>query len=254
MNDTVKILLLTGAGVAFILIFIGGGFLLGKFTSINFQPQLVRDVQWQRFREWGCNHYSPVFKGMRPGGMMGYGFQEDLYGGDILSLEETELIVQEWLGNLDDKYLEIAEMMIFDNHAYVMIQEKSTGIGAMEILVDPVTLSVYPEHGANMMWNLKYSPMGSNHSWAWADPTKTTQDDIDNMPISPEEAVSAAQRYLDKYSPGTEADNHAIPFYGYYTLHILEDDQVIGMLSVNGYSAEVLFHSWHGKLLETSEH
>ena len=49
--------------------------------------------------------------------------------------------------------------MIFDNNAYARITEKSTGIGAMELLVDPASLVVFPEYGPNMMWNLKYGMM-----------------------------------------------------------------------------------------------
>jgi hypothetical protein len=73
------------------------------------------------------------------------------------------------------------------------------------------------------------------------------------MPVTPEQAVSAAQRYLDETLPGTQVDEHADPFYGYYTLHILRDGQVIGMLSVNGFNASVFPHTWHGKFIEMSE-
>jgi hypothetical protein len=52
--------------------------------------------------------------------------------------------------------------MIFDNNGYVVVKEASTGIGAFELLVDPTSQIAYPEHGPNMMWNLKYS--GLNHN------------------------------------------------------------------------------------------
>lgn len=254
MNNTVKILLLAGAGVALSLILIGGGYLMGRSTNIYFQQPLAWVMRWQQTGAWCSSQSSSAYRGMRPGWMGGYGFEEDPVSGDILTIAETEPIVQKWLGDLDSGDLEIEEVMIFDNHAYVVIREMSTGIGAMEILVDPDTRSVYPEQGANMMWNLKYSPMGMNHGWTWTDSTRISQQEIEDMPVSPEEAVAAAQRYLDQYSPGKEADDHVKIFYGYYTLHVLEDDHMIGMLSVNGYSAEVLFHSWHGELLEISEH
>jgi hypothetical protein len=73
------------------------------------------------------------------------------------------------------------------------------------------------------------------------------------MTVSPEQAVEAAQRYLDQYLPGAEADDHADPFYGYYTIHILDDGEVVGMLSVNGYSSQVFPHTWHGDFIEMSE-
>ena len=37
------------------------------------------------------------------------------------------------------------------------------------------------------------------------------------MDINPEQAIASAQDYLDSNLPGTEVENHADPFYGYYT-------------------------------------
>jgi len=42
-------------------------------------------------------------------------------------------------------------------------------------------------------------------------------------------------------------------FYGYYTLHVLNDRQIYGMLSVNGYTGQVWYHSWHGPFLGMKE-
>ena len=38
-------------------------------------------------------------------------------------------------------------------------------------------------------------------------------------------------------------------FYGYYTLHVLTNGQIYGMLSVNGYTGQVWYHSWRGQFL-----
>ncbi len=65
--------------------------------------------------------------------------------------------------------------------------------------------------------------------------------------------MAAAQDYLDVYLPGTQADEHVDPFYGYYTLHILRDGEVVGMLSVNGFTGQVFPHTWHGEFLEMTE-
>jgi hypothetical protein len=71
------------------------------------------------------------------------------------------------------------------------------------------------------------------------------------LPVSPEEAVEIAQAYLDAYIGNSlEADEHADPFYGYYTLHINRDGDAIGMLNVNGYTRQVFLHTWHGDLLD----
>ena len=97
-----------------------------------------------------------------------------------------------------------------------------------------------------MMWNTKYGHMGGWRSSGTQQPTA-------DMPVSAEQAQENAQRYLDSYLPGTTADEHADTFYGYYTLHVLEDDQVIGMLSVNGFTGQVWYHNWHGEFIQMTE-
>ena len=72
-----------------------------------------------------------------------------------LTVDQVKQAVEKYLAPLNNADLELKEIMIFDNNAYARITEKSTGIGAMELLVDPTSLSVFPEYGPNMMWNLK---------------------------------------------------------------------------------------------------
>jgi hypothetical protein len=206
-------------------------------------------------------------------GMMGGFTNSSLLGIEPISLSDAEAAIQNYLDIIQDDNLEIGEIMIFDNHAYVRIVEVDTGIGAIEVLVDPVTLAVSPEPGPNMMWNLKYSPMSgfgefgmmgmmsmmgtfdSRSSESMDDMMDglTSREISSDLPLSPEGAVEVAQRYLDVYVSGGEADEHTDPFYGYYTIHILKDDDTVGMLSVNGYTRQVLLHTWHGDLLEMSE-
>jgi hypothetical protein len=50
-----------------------------------------------------------------------------------------------------------------------------------------------------------------------------------------------------------DADEHAGAFYGYHTLHTVKDGEIVGMLSVNGYTGQVFPHTWHGELLRISE-
>jgi hypothetical protein len=206
---------------------------------------------------------SPYDYGMMGGGMMtgmmGSSTNSGLLDVEPLSVEEAQFAIEDYLITLGNEDLELYEVMIFDNHAYGEIVEKSSGIGAMEVLVDPVTKAVYPEHGPNIMWNLKYSPMGTGGygmmgrgmmgGFGW-------QGNIDpnaEMTVSEDEAVEAAQEYLDDYLPGTAVDEHADPFYGYYTLHVTRDGEIVGMLSVNGFSSEVFLHTWHGDFIEMAE-
>jgi hypothetical protein len=159
--------------------------------------------------------------------------------------------------------LEIGEIMIFENHAYAQLLEKDTGIGALEVLVDPVTLAVNPEPGPGMMWNLKYGPMGPNpvpgmmgtmgNGRMHGTVEESPQDISPEMAVSPEQAIESAQRYLDQYLPGAGVGDHVTPFYGYYTLHIERGGETVGMLSVHGSSRQVFVHTWHGQLLSAAE-
>ncbi|MFQ5710983.1 MAG: hypothetical protein ACE5GD_04290, partial [Candidatus Geothermarchaeales archaeon] len=72
------------------------------------------------------------------------------------------------------------------------------------------------------------------------------------MPIGEDGSIDYAQRYLDKFMPGaTAVEPHR--FYGYYTLHVDRDGNIIGMLSVNGYNGDVWYHSWHGEFIQIME-
>jgi hypothetical protein len=73
------------------------------------------------------------------------------------------------------------------------------------------------------------------------------------MPVTAEQAIQNAQKYLDANISGATAATDPIQFYGYYTLDFEQNGKVAGMLSVNGYSGQVFFHTWHGTFVEESE-
>lgn len=218
----------------------------------------------------GCPDFGPGMMGgqgygmMGSGGMMGAGMMwnsnSPFYTVQPLTIAEATEVVNAYLANLNNNNLKLQEVTIFDNQAYAEIREIDTGIGAMELLVDPTTKTVYPEMGPNMMWNLKYGMMAGNGTYGMMGMMRgffgaPNQADVANeMTVTPDQAIAAAQAYLDANfaSASLQVANEAEPFYGYYTLHVVRDGQVAGMLSVNGYSQQVFPHTWHGKLLEMS--
>ena len=216
-----------------------------------------------------------------PGGMMGgnggmmnmmgsYGYNNaDL---TPLTMEQATSAAEKYLKNLENDDLQIAEVMIFDNNAYIVVKEKSTGMGAFELLADSLSQTAYPEHGPNMMWNVKYgglnheNMMGTNNGmmggmmggnagmmggFGWD--TSIPADASAELTVSPEQAIEYAQSYLDANVSGAVAATDAIKFYGYYTLDFEKDGKVAGMLSVNGYSGQIFLHTWHGTFIEESE-
>jgi hypothetical protein len=49
---------------------------------------------------------------------------------------------------------------------------------------------------------------------------------------------------------GQTVESKPDTFYGYYTFEVLnKDGRTAGMLSTNGYSGRVSYHTWHGKFV-----
>jgi hypothetical protein len=72
------------------------------------------------------------------------------------------------------------------------------------------------------------------------------------MKVTPDQVKSIAQGYLDGSYHGTVAEE-VNQFYGYYTVHVTKGRTLFGMLSVNGYSGVVWYHSWHGAFIQSRE-
>ncbi len=201
--------------------------------------------------------------GMGPGMMRGYGWNNgNAANVKALTVDQAKQAAEKTLLSLNLTGLEIGEVMIFDNNAYVMVEETSTGIGAFELLVDPVSQVAYPEFGPNMMWNLKYGGMmhtgkgimGTGAGLGiWNTQNATPADVSADMPVTQEQAIKDAQAFLDKNVAGAAAATDPVKFYGYYTLDFTKDGKVAGMLSVNGYNGQVFLHTWHGAFVEESQ-
>ncbi len=169
------------------------------------------------------------------GGMMGY------YSGvpAPLSHDDAKAIADRYLASMNNPDLRIDELEEYSHNFYVSLIEKSTGRGAIEIIIDRYSGSSQPEP-QSMMWSGKYGMMG--------------QSQTAEMVVTPEQALRIAQDFLDIAYPGTEADE-IVPYYGYYTIMTTLEGEHFGMLSINGYSGDVWYHTWHGMFIsEVGEH
>ncbi|MHB8648146.1 MAG: hypothetical protein ACYDAR_20385, partial [Thermomicrobiales bacterium] len=72
------------------------------------------------------------------------------------------------------------------------------------------------------------------------------------MTVTPDQAKQNAAQWLAQNQPGATTETPDT-FYGYYTLHIMKDGTVTGMLSVNGYTGQVWYHNWHGDFIQMKE-
>lgn len=175
-----------------------------------------------------------------------------------LTIDQAKQAVDAYLAQYNNPDLVLKEIMIFQRNAYARVIEQSTGIGAMELLVDPNSLQVMPEYGADMMWNLKYGMMAGgrggmmNPGYSLSGTPQALTSPF-SMPVTADQAVKLAQQYLDAAQPGTTADPNPDEFYGYYTVDILKNDAPVGMLSVNGYTGQIIYHDWHGAFITQQE-
>lgn len=169
--------------------------------------------------------------------------------GTPISMDQAIEAAQRYLAAYGNPDLVLTEVMEFTNHFYAEVKEKSTGIHAFELLINRYNGTVHPEPGPNMMWNTKYGHMGGMMGmmgswWSWPG---------GKMTVTPEQARTNAQKWLDSHLPGRTAADEVDTFYGYYTIHVLQDDQVVGMLSVNGYTGQVWYHTWHSNFVGMRE-
>lgn len=263
MNTTSRIWKLIALGLALALILV---------VALGIGGWVVTRAYAQR--PWGG--YGMMGPGMMGG--WGYGSSQGYQGCPMMgpwsgtypegtktqTIDEAKTAVERSLKTWNNADLAVDEVMEFSNNFYAIVQEKSTGVGAFEVLVDKVIGAVYPEPGPNMMWNLKYGMMGGYGmmgpgmmgGWGYGGAGGTTEPTLSaDMPVDKAQAIELAQKYLDATRPGITADEEEVyPFYGYYTLHVLKDGQVTGMLSVNGYTGQVWYHTWHGAFMGTTEH
>jgi hypothetical protein len=196
-------------------------------------------------------------------GMMG---KRPLTGSGQISLDEAVAQFQNYVTATGNKDLALMEVMEFENNFYAIVYEKSTGIGAFELLIDKTGGNgfgmggmmgrqgiVHPEPGPNMMWNTKYEMMGmggmmgSRRGIISVNPSASA-----SMRITAEQAKADAAAYVNQYISGATLED-PMQFYGYYTIHILKDGKVYGMLSVNGYTGGVWYHSWHGYFIQEKD-
>ncbi len=166
-------------------------------------------------------------------------------------------LFENYLTRLGNPNLALHEVEEYTNNFYASYYEKDTGIFAFQMLIwkpgSPWTGGmmgngfmsgiVMPEVGPDMMWNTKYGVMGGMMGIYRQTPTSS-------MTVTREQAKAIAQQYLASSFSGTMAGD-VDTFYGYYNVDVLSNGNPLGMLSVNGYSGQVWYHSWHGSYVQT---
>jgi hypothetical protein len=170
--------------------------------------------------------WSPV------GGMMGPAVRGDAPVRNLAAADRAAArFAQSW-------GLTVGEVMQFDNGFYAELVDPA-GNRATEVLIDWATGTVGLEWGPAMMWNTAY---GMHPGPAGRQP-----------PVGLDQARRLADAWLSANRPGEHADEPEA-FPGYYTLHTLRGDRIVGMLSVHATTGAVWYHTWHGRFIAMREH
>jgi hypothetical protein len=168
-------------------------------------------------------------------------------GTNPISITTAQTDAQNYIATLNNPDLTIKQVEEYSNNFYVQVNEKSTGNGAFELIVDKYTGAVFPEMGPNMMWNIKYATQSGGMMSGYSNSNTVTP--TTTMPVNTTQATANAQQYLNANYPGTTTGD-ATTFYGYYTTEVLNNGNIYGMISVNGYTGQVWYHVWHGSFIQ----
>ncbi len=231
------------AGVLIAILAIGttGMVMAGGFNSLTGRGGHESGGMMQGSRQNGF-----AYPGAMPGGTMQGGPSGMMNGGSgatatdqPVTIDQAQQAVQTYLDRYGNAGLVVDEMMEFQQNFYAIVKEKETGTKAFEVLIDRNSGTVFPEYGPNMMWNTKYGMMRAQYN-------------PQPMTVTPDQATQGAARWLAQNQSGATTETPDT-FYGYYTLHIMKDGKVTGMLSVNGYIGQVWYHNWHGDFIQMKE-
>ena len=181
-----------------------------------------------------------------------------------ISIDQAATAAQTYLTRMGYPNLGIKMMQEYSNTYYAQVVEQSNGTGAFELAVNKSTGAVTPMQGPTLVWNTKYgttgtgmmgyltttSPSGSGMMggsggmMTWLRGTPTT-----NMAVTMEQARTYAQQYLDANYTGTTV-GQITTFYGYYTMQVMKNGQVFGMMGVYGNTGQVMYYSWCGSFMQ----
>ena len=222
----------------------------------------IAQVWWNRTTAPGAGTVAPYGPGMM-------GIYPWSAAAKPVDIDEAAAQVQQYLASAGYKNLVVSHVEEFSNNTYVVVKEKDTGKGAFELLVTSYGITQEPQ---SMMWNAKYGhmagwgvsgtaagfgcPMGGFGRGYYgpgalrSGSTPGTQPGTQPAPatLTLAEAQTAAQQYLDQAFPGAKL-SEGTEFYGYYTFDFDREGQGAGMLSVNAYTGQVWYHSWHGQFI-----
>ena len=200
----------------------------------------------------GSNNSGDMGNGM--GGLMMVSGGTPYHSNGIpVQMNDAINIATQYLNNQGTAGLALDEVEEWDYNFYVVVKEVSPSLHkAYQLIIDKWSGTVMPEPGPNMMWNLKYGKMMNGMS---GHPRRSGNFD---MTVSSDQAVAAANQFLQqRFEPEHSymVDGQPDKYYGYYTCDVKDTLTGLkaGMLSVNGRTGQVWYHTWHGNFVRVQE-
>ena len=185
---------------------------------------------------------SPGLTGMVSGGT-GYVYT-DMASTEVAT-EEIIAAVQRYLDKQDEPDLVLARMRKFQWAYLVEVIERSSGRYAFSMMVSKATAQISPEAGPNLFWNTKYgsaiAEIGGGYGMLGR---MLPEGNVGEMPLSEAEARSIAQGAVKTLDDGLELNDEISVFYGFYEFYVVQEEDVVGELDVNGYSGQVWYKDW----------
>ncbi|HYL98288.1 MAG TPA: hypothetical protein VEZ90_04980 [Blastocatellia bacterium] len=201
----------------------------------------------------GSGSQSNMTNGM--GGVMllsgGASYRAD---GRCVQMSDAISIANQYMNLQGVTGLALDEVEEWDYNFYVVVKEASPSqYKAYQMIIDKWSGTVMPEPGPNMMWNLKYGKMMNNGMMG-----HPKHNGDFTMSVTPDQAVAAANQFLQQRFGPTHSyvvDGQPDTYYGYYTCDVKDaaTGATIGMLSVNGSTGQVWYHTWHGNFIQRQE-
>jgi hypothetical protein len=170
------------------------------------------------------------------------------------TLDELTKNVEELLDNYDEP-LKISMIYVFENRdPYFLITEVDTDRGAMELRASTLSGQVYADPSVARIWNVKYMQRMGNRRIMGSGMMGGYIRDFDwENELTHDEALEIAQNYVTLKTEGTVIDQNHHEFYGYFAYHLLKDNDIVGILRVNGISGQVVVSRFSGTLVEINK-
>jgi len=237
---------------------ITGSLLLIVLMAIN--PQISTRAQMGGGGMGGGMGQNPGTMGNGMGAIMlvsgGTPYRHD---GATIKMEDAITIATGLLNAIGDSSLALDEVEEWEFNYYIVVKQAAPSkYKAFQLIMDKWTGAVMPEPGPGMIWNQKYGGMMGSMSDRMPGHMNRRERKITEptFTVTPEAAAASVNQFLrERFSRALVVESTPDVFFGFYSFDVKDSvtGAKYGMLSVNGSSGQVWYHTWHGTFVQSKE-